>query len=163
MSLDLTERLLPLTFAALAALGFTPRPSARPLPPFRWHLPADTAERAPHGLFDSADPIEITLAADFDAVAKDRGTEKRVHAGVLSYGSPAGDTVSLNVQLHTRGHFRLRTCEFPPLKLEFDRTLSVPALAQAIDDVEARVRAVVPSARVMYVEPDVHHATSDVT
>jgi len=122
VSLDLTERLLPLTVAALAALGFTPRPSARPLPPFRWHLPADTAERAPHGLFDSADPIEITLAADFDAVAKDRGTEKRVHAGVLSYGSPAGDTVSLNVQLHTRGHFRLRTCEFPPLKLEFDRT-----------------------------------------
>src|SRR2546422_3221796 len=122
VSLDLTERLLPLTVAALAALGFTPRPSARPPPPFRWHLPADTAERAPRGLFDSADPIEITLAADFDAVAKDRGTEKHVHAGVLSYGSPAGDTVSLNVQLHTRGHFRLRTCEFPPLKLEFDRT-----------------------------------------
>src|SRR2546427_8884242 len=45
VSLDLTERLLPLTVAALAALGFTPRPSARPLPPFRWHLPADTAER----------------------------------------------------------------------------------------------------------------------
>src|SRR3989441_7234651 len=96
VSLDLTERLLPLTVAALAALGFTPRPSARPPPPFRWHLPADTAERAPRGLFDSADPIEIALAADFDAVAKDRGTEKHVHAGVLSYGSPAGDTVSLN-------------------------------------------------------------------
>jgi cation diffusion facilitator family transporter len=42
-------------------------------------------------------------------------------------------------------------------KLEFDRTLSVPALAQAIDDVEARVRAVVPAAKVMYIEPDVHH------
>ena len=41
-------------------------------------------------------------------------------------------------------------------KLEFDRTLSVPALAQAIDDVEARVRAVVPTAHVMYIEPDVH-------
>src|SRR2546422_8260905 len=33
VSLDLTERLLPLTVAALAALGFTPRPSARPPPP----------------------------------------------------------------------------------------------------------------------------------
>ena len=43
-------------------------------------------------------------------------------------------------------------------KLEFDRTLSMPALAEAIDDVEARVRAVVPAARVMYLEPDVHHA-----
>src|SRR5438034_7108107 len=44
VSLDLTERLLPLTVAALAALGFTPRPSARPLPPFRWHLPARSEE-----------------------------------------------------------------------------------------------------------------------
>ncbi len=43
-------------------------------------------------------------------------------------------------------------------KLEFDRTLSMPALAEAIDDVEARVRAVVPAAKVMYIEPDVHHA-----
>jgi cation diffusion facilitator family transporter len=47
-------------------------------------------------------------------------------------------------------------------KLEFDRTLSVPALAQAIDDVEARVRAVVPAARVMYVEPDVHRDSDEV-
>ena len=41
-------------------------------------------------------------------------------------------------------------------KLEFDSDLTVPALAEAIDDVEARVRSVVPAARVMYVEPDVH-------
>ena len=41
-------------------------------------------------------------------------------------------------------------------KLEFDPDLTVPALAKAIDDVEARVRSVVPAARVMYLEPDVH-------
>jgi divalent metal cation (Fe/Co/Zn/Cd) transporter len=41
-------------------------------------------------------------------------------------------------------------------KLEFDSDLTVPALAKAIDDVEARVRSVVPAARVMYLEPDVH-------
>jgi divalent metal cation (Fe/Co/Zn/Cd) transporter len=41
-------------------------------------------------------------------------------------------------------------------KLEFDSDLTVPALAEAIDDVEARVRSVVPAARVMYLEPDVH-------
>ncbi|HKA04575.1 MAG TPA: cation diffusion facilitator family transporter [Acidimicrobiales bacterium] len=41
-------------------------------------------------------------------------------------------------------------------KLEFDPTMSVPDLADAIDDVEARVRSVVPAARVMYLEPDVH-------
>ncbi len=122
MSLDLTARLLRLTVAALAALGSTPRASARPQPAVRWQAPADTAERARHGLFDSAAPIDLTLTADLDAVAKDRGTERRLHPGVLSYRSPAGDTVSVNVQLRTRGHFRLRICEFPPLKVKFDRT-----------------------------------------
>jgi cation diffusion facilitator family transporter len=44
-------------------------------------------------------------------------------------------------------------------KLEFDADLSVPALADAIDDVEARVRSVVPAARLMYLEPDVHRGS----
>jgi cation diffusion facilitator family transporter len=43
-------------------------------------------------------------------------------------------------------------------KLEFDLDLTVPELACAIDDVEARVRAAVPSAQLMYLEPDVHRA-----
>jgi divalent metal cation (Fe/Co/Zn/Cd) transporter len=41
-------------------------------------------------------------------------------------------------------------------KLEFDLELTVPELAAAIDDVEARVRAAVPAAHLLYLEPDVH-------
>jgi len=40
-------------------------------------------------------------------------------------------------------------------KLAFDIDLDVPALAKAIDAVEERVRAAVPSARIIYIEPDV--------
>ena len=40
-------------------------------------------------------------------------------------------------------------------KLEFAGDLDVPALARAIDVVEARVRAEVPETRVIFVEPDV--------
>ncbi len=40
-------------------------------------------------------------------------------------------------------------------KLAFDADLDVPALAEAIDDVEVLVRAAVPAARVIYIEPDV--------
>jgi len=40
-------------------------------------------------------------------------------------------------------------------KLAFDTGLDVPALAEAIDAVEIRVRAAVPDARVIYIEPDV--------
>lgn len=39
-------------------------------------------------------------------------------------------------------------------KVELDRGLDVPAVARAIDAAEARVRAAVPIAQVIYVEPD---------
>jgi len=44
-------------------------------------------------------------------------------------------------------------------KVEFSSTLDVPGLARAIDEVEARVRAVVSEARVIYIEPDVQRST----
>ncbi len=40
-------------------------------------------------------------------------------------------------------------------KVAFDTGLGVPALARAIDDVERRVRAAVPEAKLIYIEPDV--------
>jgi cation diffusion facilitator family transporter len=41
-------------------------------------------------------------------------------------------------------------------KLVFDTRLDVPALADAIDAVEVLVRAAVPEARVIYIEPDIN-------
>lgn len=40
-------------------------------------------------------------------------------------------------------------------KVEFDGHLHFPDVAKAIDEVEVRIRAAVPSARLIYVEPDV--------
>jgi hypothetical protein len=43
-------------------------------------------------------------------------------------------------------------------KVEFTSSLSFAELADVIDEVEAGVRAVVPSARVMYLEPDCYRS-----
>ena len=43
-------------------------------------------------------------------------------------------------------------------KVEFSSTLDVPGLARAIDEVEARIRAVATDARVIYIEPDIHRS-----
>ncbi len=40
-------------------------------------------------------------------------------------------------------------------KLEFDSALNAPQIADAVNEVEARVREAVPEARVIYVEPDI--------
>ncbi len=43
-------------------------------------------------------------------------------------------------------------------KIEFTHELTVPQLAEAIDEVEKRVRAAVPTARRLFIEPDIHRA-----
>ena len=40
-------------------------------------------------------------------------------------------------------------------KLEFDQSLTVAELAAAIDGAEAALRAAVPTARTVYIEPDI--------
>jgi cation diffusion facilitator family transporter len=44
-------------------------------------------------------------------------------------------------------------------KVEFSASLDLPGLARAIDEVEARVRAVAADARVIYIEPDIHRSS----
>jgi divalent metal cation (Fe/Co/Zn/Cd) transporter len=43
-------------------------------------------------------------------------------------------------------------------KIAFDADRPLGTVAEAIDDVEARIRAAVPVARVIYLEPDVFSA-----
>jgi divalent metal cation (Fe/Co/Zn/Cd) transporter len=45
-------------------------------------------------------------------------------------------------------------------KVEFDPALSLAEAAEAIDEAERRVRAVVPSARIIYLEPDCYPGRS---
>ncbi len=45
-------------------------------------------------------------------------------------------------------------------KLEFDRSLTIDLLAEAIDSVEFDIRQAVAIARVIYIEPDVHRSIS---
>jgi hypothetical protein len=82
--------------------------------------PGDSGSRAPR-LFEVATPLHVSLAADFGAVARDRGERKQDHPAVLTFTAESGDSTRLDVTLRTRGHYRLRTCQYPPLKVAFDK------------------------------------------
>jgi hypothetical protein len=73
-------------------------------------------------LFQSAEPLTVTLTANFTAVHKDRdeNSTKRFPATLVATGDKEKP---VNVTLGTRGHFRLRqtSCSFVPLRVEFDR------------------------------------------
>lgn len=70
-------------------------------------------------LFASAEPLAFTLETDLRRLLRDRGTDRKEHGATLRYVATGGDTVSVNVDLRTRGIFRLKECAFPPLRLDF--------------------------------------------
>ena len=67
---------------------------------------------------------------------------------------------------HVQRLIHLRTEHLGPdeilvaAKVEFNTALTFTELAATIDRVEAQIRDAVPMARLIYLEPDVHHAPS---
>ena len=82
---------------------------------------SDTTAPKPQPLFESNTQLTVTFAADFGALSKERGTKKDTLPGTLTVVRAAGDSVTLKVRVHTRGHYRLKICQYPPLKILFDR------------------------------------------
>jgi hypothetical protein len=75
----------------------------------------------PTRLFASVEPISIRLEADFRAVFRNRDTTRTDwHPARLAWRA-ADDSGAMDVQIATRGHFRLRPgiCSFPPLRIQF--------------------------------------------
>jgi hypothetical protein len=71
-------------------------------------------------LFAGHETLRFTLATDLRALLRDRGEARKEHAARLTYLDSAGRPVSLEVEVRTRGNFRLKrtTCAFPPLRLD---------------------------------------------
>jgi hypothetical protein len=75
-------------------------------------------------LFASPDPLRLTLEADWGAVFKERGDSSTPHPAKLSLTGAVGEATQLDVEVQTRGHFRLQraTCNFPPIRVSFPRS-----------------------------------------
>ena len=72
-------------------------------------------------LFKGNALFEATLKFNIKAVKKDKGETAPWHAATLSYAdtSAPGGTRVVPLRVRTRGIWRLRNCEFPPLRLNF--------------------------------------------
>ena len=72
-------------------------------------------------LFESHEPLELTLAADFDALKGDRDQESPERPALATLGG--AHEGSFEVQLRTRGRYRLdrANCSFPPLRINFKK------------------------------------------
>lgn len=76
------------------------------------------------GLFRDTAALEVTIETELKVLVRDRDSTKFApHAATLTYRDSAGATKTFPVTLRARGHFRrqARNCEFPPLRLAFER------------------------------------------
>lgn len=81
-------------------------------------LSCSTTARAQSRLFVDREPIELRLEGDIHDLLRDKGDQRKQHVARLHY-TIGSDSGTIPVKLRTRGIFRLRTCSFPPIRIDF--------------------------------------------
>ena len=71
-------------------------------------------------LFRSDEVIDITFEVPMNTIVEEAERKPEV-AGVLHYTADDGHTVTLQIEMNTRGKSRLEYCRFPPLKINLKR------------------------------------------
>ena len=86
-------------------------------------LTAQAPDTLSQPLFESHEVLQLTIAAPFKTIFRDRGQESEYHPGTLSYVDAAGANIDLDVRVRTRGKFRLQrsTCNFPNVRVNFKK------------------------------------------
>jgi hypothetical protein len=83
--------------------------------------------------FESPDPIEVTLTTNIGTIRGDKGAEPPWRPAELSYKAPEGSVVTVPIKARTRGIWRLKTCDFPPLRLNFSGETSKGTIFHKLD------------------------------
>jgi hypothetical protein len=85
---------------------------------------AASGELKPHEaakLFREDELLHLTLTADYRTLGHDRVQKAPWRVARISYTDSAGKTVDLPVRVRTRGIWRLKQCDMPPLRLDFKK------------------------------------------
>jgi hypothetical protein len=78
-----------------------------------------TGEKKVPALFTSETPLALTFTTNIKQIRKDKGEAPPWRWASLSYPDSAGKAVEVPVRIRTRGIWRLKHCEFPPIRLNF--------------------------------------------
>lgn len=92
-------------------------------------------------LFSSHDMLQIIIRADLQTINNDVGEERQEHPATVQY-LQGSDTVSLDVQISTRGNFRrkAKNCTFPPLRINFKKKQVKGTLFDGINKIKLVVQ-----------------------
>ena len=94
------------SIAPAGASGQVTAPGERPIP----------------ALFSSHDLIEFTLETDYGRLRGDRTQDSEYRPAVLRMTDDEGLDRTIDIEVKTRGNFRLQNCRFPPLRVDLPRS-----------------------------------------
>jgi hypothetical protein len=123
MPLPVHRRLLVCVGLALAATAPTNRANAQAVQEGKTKkeskVKAPKDKRDSSHFFDVEEPLELTLTTNLRQLRRDKSAEAPWRAATLSYAGDDGKTLSVPLKVRTRGIWRLKNCDFPPLRLNF--------------------------------------------
>jgi hypothetical protein len=76
-------------------------------------------EKKVPALFTSEAPLAITFKVNVKQIRRDKGAEPPWRWASFTYKDSAGKDVEVPLRVRTRGIWRLKNCEFPPIRLNF--------------------------------------------
>ncbi len=89
--------------------------------------------RGAAAFFESHEPIEVILTTNIGKIRGDKGDNPPWREATLAYKGAEGSLITVPLKARTRGIWRLKMCEFPPLRLNFSGGTSKGTIFQKLD------------------------------
>ena len=87
----------------------------------------------PPTFFDTEAPLTIALTANLKELRRDKAEVVPWRPATIAYAGTDSAPVKVPLKVRTRGIWRLKTCEFPPLRLNFSTEAARGTLFQGLD------------------------------
>lgn len=132
--------ILGLAVFATVATTTEAQQKAAPKPTRKERIAADTTPYKPTVLFRSSDPVTLTLTMNVRQIKKDRKEDAPWRAATISYKNLEGAAAEVPARVRTRGIWRMKNCDIPPLRLDFAKD----KVKQTLFSGQDRVKLVLP-------------------
>jgi hypothetical protein len=83
--------------------------------------------------YSSGDALVLSLTTNIKRIRGDKSQKAPWRSATLSYQDASGKAVVIPTRIRTRGIWRLKNCEFPPIRLDFNKEHTKGTLFQGID------------------------------
>lgn len=83
--------------------------------------------------FAAGKPLEVTLTTNIKRIRSDKNDKAPWRNASFTYMDESGKPVTIPGQIRTRGIWRLKNCEFPPLRINLKSEITKGTLFQGID------------------------------